>query len=506
VTTGFRLIALNAKTGAMIPSFGEGGFVDMKKGTVFGKGQPIDLETGEIGLHSTPTVVKDVVIVGSAFKEGMTVRTHNNSKGHVRAFDVRTGKMLWQFNTIPKPGELGSDTWENESWATNGNVGVWTQITVDEEAGLVYLPVETPSSDFYGGHRPGNNLFAESLVCIDLKTGQRKWHYQVVHHPIWDYDLSSAPILLDITVNGKPIKAVAMPSKQSFLYTFDRITGQPVWPIEEQPVPASSVPGESASKTQPFPSKPAPIDIQGVRDEDLIDFTPELHNEARDIVAKYDAGPLFTPPSERGTIQVPGVAGGGNWAGAAIDPETGMLYVGTYRLPFVVTVRRPWPGESRYDFIGEFRYLSGPRGLPLLKPPYGSMLAIDMNSGDHRWRIPVGRAELIPTIRQLGIRERLGFPTRNWALLTKTVMIVVQSGYFSAPRLPPGGTRRISDLNNFDPHLWVYDKTSGEMLAEMALPANAVGAPMTYMAGGRQFIVFPVGGGPLVEELIAVSL
>jgi glucose dehydrogenase len=279
-----------------------------------------------------------------------------------------------------------------------------------------------------------------------------------------------------------------------------------VWPIEEQPVPASTVPGESASKTQPFPSKPAPIDIQGVRDEDLIAFTPELRKEAQDIVAKYDSGPLFTPPSERGTIQVPGVAGGGNWAGAAIDPETGMLYVGTYRLPFVVTVRRPWPGESPYDFVGEFRYLSGPRGLPLLKPPFGSMLAIDMNSGDHRWRIPVGRGELIPPIRQLGIGERLGFPARSWALITKTVMVVVQSGYFSAPRLPPGGTRRISDLNNFDPHLWVYDKTSGEMLAEIAVPANAVGAPMTYMAGGKQFIVFPVGGGPLVEELIAVSL
>src|SRR6186713_2567607 len=212
VTTGYRLIALNAKTGAMIPSFGEGGVVDMKKGTVFGKGQPIDLETGEIGLHSTPTVVKDVIIIGSSFKEGMTVKTHNNTKGLVRAFDVKSGKLLWTFNTIPRPGEFGNDTWENESWAETGNAGVWTQITVDEEAGLVYLPVETPSSDFYGGHRPGNNLFSESLVCVDLKTGQRKWHYQIVHHAIWDYDLSSAPILLDINVNGKPVKAVALPS------------------------------------------------------------------------------------------------------------------------------------------------------------------------------------------------------------------------------------------------------------------------------------------------------
>jgi glucose dehydrogenase len=203
---------------------------------------------------------------------------------------------------------------------------------------------------------------------------------------------------------------------------------------------------------------------------------------------------------------VPGVGGGGNWAGAAIDPETCTLYVGTYRVPFVVTVRKPRPEESSYDFIGDFRYLPGPRGLPLLKPPFGSIVAIDMNTGEHRWRIPVGRAELIPTFRQLGVRERLGFPGRSWALVTGTVMIVVQSGYFGPPRLPPGGTRRIADLNNFDPHLWVYDKTSGEMLAEIPLPANAVGAPMTYMAGGKQYIAFPVGGGPLVEELIAVSL
>ena len=286
---------------------------------------------------------------------------------------------------------------------------------------------------------------------------------------------------------------------------FDRVTGRPVWPIEEQPVPASSVPGERASKTQPFPTRPAPIDIQGVRDDDLIDLTPEIHQEAIDIVAKYDHGPLFTPPSERGTIQVPGVAGGGNWAGAAIDPETGMLYVGTYRLPFVVTVRKPGVGESSYDFIGQFRYLPGPRGLPLLKPPFGSIVAIDMNSGEHRWRIPVGRSEALAAVKQLGIREPLGIPGRSWALVTKMVMVVVQMGNYGAPRLAQGGTRLIADLNNRDPHLWVYDKASGEMLAEIPLPANATGAPVTYMAGGKQYIAFPVGGGPLTEELIAVS-
>src|SRR6195256_3128153 len=256
VTTGFQLVELNAKTGAMIPTFGKGGVLDLKVGAVKGKGEPIDLETGEIGVHSTPAIVKDVVIVGSAMREGATVSTHNNTKGLVRAFDVHSGKLLWTFNTIPRPGEFGNDTWENESWATNGNTGVWTQITVDEELGLVSLPVESPTSDFYGGHRPGNNLFGESLVCVDLKTGQRKWHFQIVHHPIWDYDLSSAPILMDINVNGKPVKAVALPSKEAFLYVFDRITGQPVWPIEERPVPQSDVPGEKTSPTQPFPTKP----------------------------------------------------------------------------------------------------------------------------------------------------------------------------------------------------------------------------------------------------------
>jgi len=275
VTTGFQLVELNAKTGAMMPTFGKGGVLDLKVGAVKGKGEPIDLETGEIGVHSTPGIVKDVVIVGSAMREGATVSTHNNTKGLVRAFDVHSGKLLWTFNTIPRPGEFGNDTWEKESWAVNGNTGVWTQITADEDLGLVYLPVETPTSDFYGGHRPGNNLFGESLVCVDLKTGQRKWHFQIVHHPIWDYDLSSAPILADITVGGKKIKAVALVTKFASTFVFDRVTGQPVWPIEERPVQQSDVPGEKTSATQPFPTKPAPFDRQGITEDDVIDFTPE---------------------------------------------------------------------------------------------------------------------------------------------------------------------------------------------------------------------------------------
>src|SRR5579862_1943182 len=297
VTTGYRLVELNAHTGAMINSFGANGIVDLKVGAVFGKGQQIDLENGEIGVHSTPLIVKDVAIVGSSFREGATVVTHNNTKGLVRAFDVRTGKLLWTFNTIPRPGEFGNDTWENGSWATNGNTGVWTQITVDEDLGLVYLPVESPTSDYYGGERPGDNLFGESLVCVDLKTGKRKWHFQIVHHPIWDYDLSSAPILADITVDGKAIKAVAVPSKESFLYVFDRVTGKPVWPIVEKPVPQSDVPGEKTSPTQPFPTKPPAYgrNFFNVPD-DLIDFTPEMRATAKDQIARYKTGPMFLPP------------------------------------------------------------------------------------------------------------------------------------------------------------------------------------------------------------------
>ena len=296
VTTGYRLVELNAKNGAMIPSFGKDGIVDLKVGMVTGTGQPIDLETGEAGLHSTPTVARDVILVGSSFKEGMTVKTHNNTKGLVRAFDVRTGKLLWTFETMARPGDPGGETWENDSWAINGNTGVWTQITVDEEAGLVYLPVESPTSDFYGGHRPGNNLYGESIVCVDLKTGQRKWHYQIVHHPIWDYDLSSAPILADITVNGRAIKAVALPSKEAFLYVFDRVTGQPVWPIEERPVPQTDVPGEKTSPTQPFPTKPPAYARQAVTESELIDFTPALRQQALEQLKSYRMGPMFLPP------------------------------------------------------------------------------------------------------------------------------------------------------------------------------------------------------------------
>jgi quinoprotein glucose dehydrogenase len=577
VTTGYRLIALNAKTGAMIQSFGESGVVDLKKGAVFGKGQPIDLETGEIGLHSTPTVVKDIVIIGSSFKEGMTVKTHNNTKGMVRAFDVKTGKLLWNFNTIPKPGEFGNDTWENESWAINGNTGVWTQITVDEEAGLAYLPVESPTSDFYGGHRPGNNLFGESLVCVDLKTGQRKWHFQIVHHPVWDYDLSSAPILLDINVGGKPIKAVALPSKEAFLYVFDRITGQPVWPIEERPVPQSDVPGEKTSPTQPFPTKPPAYARQAVTIEDLIDFTPELNAEAKRIVSRYKLGPMFLPPvaskveGPLAALTIGTTAGGTNWPGAGADPETHTVYAqasnhsiapiglveppagfsdiryvaGTAGQPFV---EREGPGfgsaadapqRGRGGRGGEAGAGRGGRGeapatapagaapaapstgagragtppappqgggggggltvqgLPLLKPPYGLLNAIDLDKGEIKWQVPHG--DTPDTVRNSPILKGMNIPKTGLQgsvglVVTKSLVVLGDPALTTTPEHPRGAMLR------------AYDKQTGKEVGAVWMPAPQSGSPMTYSVNGKQYIIVSISGGNYSGEYLAFSL
>src|SRR5436190_980349 len=352
ITIGFQLVELDAKTGLPIASFGKNGIVDLKEAAVFGNRQPIDLVRGEIGVHSTPAVTKSgIVLIGSSFREGGTPKTHNNTKGIVQAFDVKTGKRLWNFNTIPRPGEFGNDTWQNDSWAINGNVGVWNQISVDEDLGLAYLPVETPSSDFYGGHRPGNNLFADSIVAVDLKTGQRKWHYQLVHHSLWNFDVSAAPILADINVNGRPIKAVLVMTKAAMMYVFDRATGQPVWPIEERPAPKGDVPGEWYSPTQPFPTKPRPYDLQGPVEEALIDFTPELRQEALRNVAKYKLGPIFTPPVVSrvdGYIGGFRSSGGTNWPGGSYDPETRVAFVPSFK-SFPTVALMPTPNRAFSD-------------------------------------------------------------------------------------------------------------------------------------------------------------
>ncbi|MGH6710346.1 MAG: PQQ-binding-like beta-propeller repeat protein [Bradyrhizobium sp.] len=500
ILTAFaQMIALDAKTGKPVANFGKDGRIDL----VESLRRPVD--RNYYTMTSPPVIVRGVIVVGSSVFDWWGSRP--SPPGDVRGFDIASGRLLWTFHTVAQGEEPGAETWEKESWKEAGNANVWAPMSADEELGYVYLPVSTPTNDYYGGHRLGDGLYGETLVCLDVTSGKKVWHYQLVHHGLWDYDLPAAPNLIDITVAGKPIKAVAQVTKQAFVYVFDRVTGKPVWPIEEQPVPASSVPGERASTTQPIPTRPAPFDIQSATNENLIDLTPEIHKEAIDIASAYDRGGLYTPPTERGMIQVPGNAGGASWAGAAIDPETNTLYVGTQRLPTLITIRKPEAGwQGTYDYIGLPSYVPGPRGLPLLKPPFGSMVAIDMNSGEHRWRIPVGRSKALRAIENLGIREQLGLPHRSWALLTKTVMIVVQMGYVGPMRFVPGFNMPIRDLFNRDPHLWVYDKTSGEMLAEIELPANATGAPITYMAGGKQFIVFPVGGAQLVEELIAVAL
>src|SRR3954468_15669823 len=335
VTPGYRLIALNAATGQPVKTFGKDGVVDLKVGVVYGDGKPIDLETGEIGLHSTPTVVGNTILVGSAMKEGMTVTTSNNSKGLARAFDARTGRLIWTFHTIPKPGEEGGDTWLNNSWAVNGNTGVWTQITVDEELGLVYLPVESPTSDYYGGKRPGNNLYGESLVCVDLATGKKKWHFQFVHHPIWDHDMSSAPLIADVTVGARARKVVAVPSKQAWLYVFDRVTGEPIWPIEEKPVPKGDVPGEWYSPTQPHPPAALMYGHNSVHfPDDLIDFTPELRAQAEKQIQRYRYynDVVYNPPivgdvnGILGAITMGAANGGTNWPGGGYNPETHTVF------------------------------------------------------------------------------------------------------------------------------------------------------------------------------------
>lgn len=552
VTTGYRLVSLNAKNGQLVAGFGEGGIVDLKEGAVFGNRQPIDLETGEIGLHATPAVAGDVIIVGSSFREGATVSTHSNTKGFVRAFDARTGKLLWTFRTIPGPGEFGNDSWQDNSWASTGNVGVWTQITIDEELGLVYLPVETPTSDYYGGHRPGNNLFAETLVCVDLKTGRRKWHFQFVHHPLWNYDMSSAAILADITVNGKPIKAVAVPGKQGALWVFDRVTGQPVWPIEERPVPPSGVPGEKTSPTQPFPTRPAPYTRNVLRvPDDLIDFTPELRAQALRQIARYTVARwMYNPPvlgdvsGILGAINMGNSVGGTNWPGAAYDPELHTVFAPGNNVGITSTsLVEPPKGFSDIRYVSglagrSFREVLGPgdccaadspRGaverdpltgsprsaeaplpaipgggltvedLLMLKPPYGLISAINLDRGEIVWQTPHG--DTPDNVRNHPALKGLTLPKTGQAgtggvgvMVTKTLVVV------GDPQVTTASGRQRGAM------LRAYNKTTGAEAGAVWMPAPQSGSPMTYMMNGKQYIVVAVSGGSYSGEYLAFTL
>ena len=516
VTPGYQMVALDAKTGNRVPGFGKNGIVDLKLEI----DQEMDLLTGEIGLHAAPVISSDVVVIGAAHLPGSIPKSYRSEKGYVRGFDVRTGKRLWIFHTIPKPGQPGSETWEGDSLNNTGHGGVWAQMSIDEELGLVYLPVELPTGDYYGGHRPGDGLYGESIVAVELKTGKRRWHYQLVHHGLWDFDIPTAPILADITVDGRRIKALAQPTKQGWVYVLDRTNGQPVWPIPERPVEQSTVPGEKSSPTQPFVSKPPAFDRQGVAIDDLIDFTPELRAEAVKFVSRYKIGPLFTPPvvsnwdGPLGTLMMPSTTGGANWEGGSLDPETNYLYIYSAtqvsNLSFLESGTR---SEMRYvrgmawDPKGPAPNLPAAgvaggdaspvvtiQGLPIVKPPYGRITAIDLNKGEIVWQIAHGETpdnvRNHPALKGLTI-PRTGRVGRTGTLTTKTLVIAGEGGFFTTPSGQRGAMLR------------AYDKATGNEVGEVFMPAPQTGSPMTYMLDGRQYLIVPISGGGYSGEFVA---
>ncbi|MGE3957479.1 MAG: PQQ-binding-like beta-propeller repeat protein [Vicinamibacterales bacterium] len=550
VTTGYRMKALNAKTGQLIPTFGESGVIDLKKDfdqdlSRFARNGEDALTMADIGLHASPVIGKDTIVVGAAGREGTTPFRLDEVKGYVRAFDVRTGKRLWTFHTVPQKGEFGYDTWANGTDKI-GHVGVWTQMAIDEELGMVYLPVETPTNDYYGANRPGNNLFAESLVALDLRTGQRKWHFQIVHHPLWDLDLSSAPILADITVNGRAIKAVAMPSKQSFLYVFDRVTGQPVWPIEERAVPKSEVPGEVSAPTQPYPTKPPAYARQNMSVDELIDFTPDLRAKALEISKKYALAKLFDPlvlsrpEGPYKSLLMSSALGGTNWPGGSYDPEThtvfasanqqvvglGLLkvtdtrfseaeYVGGDALAGLRDVqghsgdgprlnggRAPAkpvaPGNPNPPPGMGAGFLSAPtvEGLPINKPPYGVISAINLDRGELSWSVPHGDTpDAIrnhPALKGLAI-PRTGQQTSVGTIVTKDLVIAGEPSISTAGH-PRGALLR------------AYDKRTGKDAGSVLMDAPQTGSPMTYMWKGRQYIIATISGPATPGQYVAFAL
>ena len=505
---GSRLVALNAATGERYLDFGEAGEIDLVQGYD-------DRVVESFRWRSAPIVVNDVIVVGSIIGD-ITNHTMPALKemppGDVRGFDVRTGEQLWIFHTIAREGEPGNETWltalteDRASWEYTGNTNMWASPSADEELGYVYLPLSTPTSDYYGGHRPGANLFAESLVCLDAATGERIWHFQAVHHGLWDYDFPAAPTLMDITVDGRDIKAVAITSKQANTYVFNRVTGEPVWPIEERPVPQGDVPGEWYSPTQPFPTKPPAYDQQGVTIEDLIDFTPELRAEAIAMLDDYVWGPFFTPPSliderpggTQGTMVVPGLVGGTDWNGAGVDPETGILYVPSVHSGTVVGLARSEHPRSDVDWAMKgARQIPGPQGLPLFKPPYGRLVAIDLNKGDILWTIANGDGPRDhPAIAHLDLPP-LGQGGRVAPLITRTLVFLGDGADVGGAFLPRGSGSRM---------FRAYDKATGDRVWEMELPGGTTAAPISYLADGRQYIVVTVGWSDMESEYVALAL
>ena len=506
VTPGYRLIGLNAKTGERLADFGDGGSVDLMQNM----DQDIDPLAGEIGLHATPLVAGDTVVVGAAHVPGSAPRSMRNTKGYVRGFDANTGVRKWIFHTLPGADEYGNDSWLNDSWRYTGNTGVWGQISADLELGIVYLPTEMPTHDYYGGHRHGDNLFSDSIVAVDIDTGERLWHLQAIHHDVWDWDFPCAPVLVDVEIDGVERKLLAQPSKQSWLYVLDRVTGEPIWPIEEREMPPSDVPGELLARTQPFPTHPPAYDRQGVSIDDLIDFTPELRAEAVERVSNFRIGPIFTPPvvaeteGPYGTLMLPSAGGGASWPGGSVDPETGIFYQYSFTQVTSLGLVND-PERSDMDFIrGNPPGVPAPRralnirGLPLVKPPWGRISAIDLETGDILWQIAHGETpdnvRNHPDLAGLDI-PRTGRAGRVGTLVTKSLLIAAETGTFTTPSGAVGAMLR------------AYDKATGAEVGAVYMPtAVSGGAPMTYLHEGRQYIVMAIGGGGFPGELIAYRL
>ena len=488
VTPGYHLVSLDADTGLPDPDFGAGGWVDLTVGLRRAPDRPLD-----VGLTAPPLVVGDVIVVGSAHRVSFRPPSSRNVKGDVRAFDARTGELLWTFHTIPEPGEPGHETWLEDSARHTGNAGVWAPMSADADLGLLYLPVESATGDQYGGDRPGANLFASSLVALDLATGERRWHFQHTHHDIWDWDSPAAPILADLP-DGR--RLVVLLTKQAWAFVFDRETGEPVWPIEERAVPASDVPGEWTSPTQPIPTRPAPFDRQGVSRADLIDYTPAIREAIDALLTTARLGPMYQPPSladaedgTQGTLSLPSAIGGANWEGGAYDPDTGLLFVPSMtRVGLMQLVHDPQASDVRY--------ISGtprpPRvlGIPVAKPPWGRITAIDLATGEHRWMIANGDtpADIAANPALAGVElPRTGKATRAGLVVTDTLLFAGE------------GFRG-------DPVFRAHDKLTGEILAEIELPATQAGPPSTYRVNGRQFIVMTVGDADHPAELVALAL
>ena len=505
VTPGYRLIALSARTGVRVRTFGDDGIVDLKQDD----DQDLDLVEADIGLHAAPIVAGNTIIIGAAHTPGGAPVSRANAKGYVRGYDVRTGERSWIFHTIPDGDEFGNDTWQNDSWRYTGNTGVWAQMSIDPELNMAYFSVEAPTGDYYGGHRPGDNLFSGSVVAVNLDSGERIWHYQTVHHDIWDWDLPAAPVLLDITVDGREIKALIQPTKQSLMFVLDRVTGEPVWPINEVPVKQGDVPGEWYAPTQPIPTKPPPVDEIDLSLDNLVDYTPELRTQAEAILSKYTVGWLYDPPivataeGSLGTIQLPNSTGGVNWPGGSADPETGFFYIYTKTQIGGLGLIND-PERSDMDFIrGRPEGISfsdaatNIDGFPMIKPPWGRITGINMNTGDIAWQIPHGEApDNIRNHASLNGIDigRTGWPGRVGVLVTKTVVVAGEGGSYTTETSEVGAMLR------------AYDKATGDEVGAVYMTAPQSGSPMTYQVNDQQYIVVATSGGGHSGTLLAYKL